>query len=166
MKDESGFTLVETVAGLLVMALVLGVMVLFLVTLATGAPSARDRLLAAVQAAQLQESCTLLGRELEIPPWWTDECLEEVPGLIRVKDLGYLHTAREAERPDLLRAELAGDSLVLASPKRRMVFRFSSAPTIRLERDSDGRAVGISLSVPSGAGDYPVLLGFSHRKIR
>jgi type II secretory pathway pseudopilin PulG len=161
MRDEAGFTLVETVAGLLVLVIALGLTMMFLAPLASGAPKLQDRLARTAALAQLQLACLRMGDGLALPPWWTGDCVVESPGLVRVLDIGSRHTTGENPRPDLLRVAAGGGLLSLTTPTRHFAVPVSGTVGIRLERDAGGRPMGIRISLDGPGAQASAFLAFS-----
>ena len=88
LRDESGFTLIETVVGLALILIVLGIFTLYLLPLMQRVPQLNNALRNELAVEQLQSMALRIGNELIIPAWWPESYRESTQDKLTLHDIG------------------------------------------------------------------------------
>jgi hypothetical protein len=141
--------MVETVVGLSLLMIILSIFALFLMPLMVRGPDLSASLRTTLELEQLQAQCLAIARDLSLPPWWPDSCLECSATQLRIHDLGYRYTTREEARPDLLELSIDDQGLSLAWKGQRFRYRHIIGASLSLAGPEGQKPVAAILSVPT-----------------
>lgn len=158
LRDDAGFTMVETVVGLGLLMVVLAIFALFLMPLMVRGPELSVAMQTTLEVEQFQAQCLVASRELRLPPWWPEGAVECNASGLRIHDLGYRFTTSQEPRGVLLEIVAGADGLSLSWKGLTMRYRHITGATVTLAQ-KDGQAPDAAvISIPTATTPFVVTL--------
>ena len=157
-NHESGFTLVETMAGLAVLVVLLIAIAVFSGPLFFQLPSFGNSVRTSAQVAELQNLLLRVGGQTHVPWWWPDAAVEITADTLSVHDLSGLNTTKNNDKPDLLKLVWIDGSLKIEMTSQSYDFQLDGPVSFTALRNDDGRLRGAQVTVGEGERAYVLLL--------
>lgn len=158
LSDESGFTLIETVVGLALILMVLGIFTLYLLPLMLRIPQLNTALRAELAVEQLQNMSLRISNELSIPAWWPESYRENSKSQVKLHDIGYLYTTKQETRPDLLAIEIKENTISLSWQKTTFNYVFDQECSLELIENDQKQLIAIKIIIPAKPEPFTVSL--------
>ena len=153
--------MVETIAGLAVLLIVMGILALFFGPLFVGLPALTEKNRSHAEMASLQELLVRIGDELELPWWLPQSTFEVTATSVVIHDLSKKYTLHDDAQPDLLTIQVREKVMTIVWKGLSYQFHPPGSVGITVIFNDDKRITGIELQLADGTDNTTLELPLS-----